>query len=67
MSSSHDRTAKKIARKNNVEYNKGQGPDIKTSLRAIEVETKDTVSDGLRQLRGFKKPVYIAGSRQCCH
>ena len=30
--------------------------------RAIEVETANTVRDGMRQLRGFRKPVYIAGS-----
>lgn len=62
MSSSHDRTANRLARKNSVAYNRGQGPDVNSPKRAIEIETADTVSDGLRQLRGFAKPVYIAGA-----
>lgn len=33
-----------------------------TGRRAIEVETAETVGDGLRQLQGFRKPVYVAGS-----
>ena len=33
-----------------------------TSRQVIEVETEGTVSDGLRQLRGFRRPVYIAGA-----
>ena len=33
-----------------------------TSRRAIEVEIESTVRDGLRQLKGFTKPVYIAGA-----
>lgn len=58
----HDDTAERIARKEGTTYNEGQGPDVQTSRRAIEVETEDTVRDGLRQLQGFQKPVYIAGS-----
>lgn len=45
-----------------MEYNQGQGPDVNSTRRAIEVETADTARDGLRQLQGFKKPVYIAGA-----
>lgn len=62
MTSKHDKTAERLARKEGVEYNQGQGPDVNSSRRAIEVETADTASDGLRQLRGFTKPVYIAGA-----
>ena len=62
MASKHDKTALKLARKFKTPYNRGQGPDINTTQQAIEVETKDTVADGLRQLRGFQKPVYIAGA-----
>lgn len=58
----HDKTANRIARKEGTAYNEGQGPDINTGRRAVEVETKDTVQDGLRQLQGFRKPVYIAGA-----
>lgn len=62
MTSKHDRTAVHLAHKEGVEYNRGQGPDVISARRAIEVETADTASDGLRQLRGFNKPVYIAGA-----
>jgi len=62
MSSSHNKTASRLARKNRVAYNRGQGLDVNTPRRAIEVETADTVRDGLRQLQGFRKPVYIAGA-----
>lgn len=62
MPSNHDKTASRLASKNRVDYNRGQGPDVNTPRRAIEVETADTARDGLRQLRGFKKPVYIAGA-----
>lgn len=62
MPSKHDQTATRIARGEGVSYNQGQGPDVNTGRRAIEVETADTVRDGLRQLQGFRKPVYIAGA-----
>ena len=58
----HDRTAEKIARQKGAPYNRGQGPDVQTPTQAIEVETKATVSDGFRQLRGFRRSVYIAGA-----
>ena len=62
MGTKHDNAAKRIARKKGVEYNRGQGPDVATPRQVIEVETVDTIRDGFRQLRGFKRPVYIAGS-----
>jgi hypothetical protein len=62
MATNHDKTAERLAWKDGVEYNRGQGPDVVSSRRAIEVETVHTVRDGLRQLQGFKKPVYIAGA-----
>ena len=61
MTSKHDKTALRIAKKQGAEYNTGQGPDINTSRRAIEVESAATIHDAMRQLRGFQKPVYIAG------
>ena len=60
--SKHDRTAERLAAKERTEYNRGQGADVQGRRRAIEVETAATVRDGLRQLRGYRKPVYIAGS-----
>ena len=62
MKSKHDETAELIARKERVEYNRGQGPDVNSIRRAIEVETTKTARDALRQLQGFRKPVYIAGA-----
>ena len=60
--SKHDQTAERLAKKERADYNRGQGADIQTARRAIEVETADTASDGLRQLQGHRKPVYIAGA-----
>ena len=62
MPSNHDKTASRLARKNSADYNRGQGPDVVTPRRAIEVETVETVRDGFRQLQGFRKPVYVAGA-----
>ena len=62
MPSKHDQTSTRIARGEGVSYNRGQGPDVNTGRRAIEVERAETVHDGLRQLQGFRKPVYIAGA-----
>lgn len=64
MTTKHDKTAKHLADKEGVDYNRGQGPDVNSRRRAIEVETAGTVSDGLRQLQGFRKPVYIAGANE---
>ena len=62
MASKHDETARRLARVEGVDYNRGQGPDIISSRRVIEVETAATASEGLRQLRGYRKPVYICGA-----
>ncbi len=62
MGTKHDDTANRIANKKGGTYNRGQGPDVITPKQVIEVETENTISDGFRQLRGFKKPVYIAGA-----
>ena len=61
MGSKHDDTARRIAAKDGVDYNRGKGADVISSRRAIEVETAETATDGLRQLQGHRKPVYIAG------
>ena len=62
MSTKHDETAQRIADKKGVSYNRGPGPDIKTSSQVIEVETADTIADASRQLRGYRCPVYVAGA-----
>lgn len=61
-SRSHRVTANRIAKKIGVDCNKGKGADVKAPHIAVEVETPSTVNDGLRQLQGHKKPVYIAGT-----
>jgi len=59
--SKHDKIAEKIAKKEGTEYNKGQGPDVKTTRRVIEVATHESdIVDSMRQLQGFKKPRYLA-------
>ena len=62
MPTKHDRTATRLAGREGVPYNRGRGADIQAPGRAIEVESRDTVRDGLRQLQGHRKPVYIAGT-----
>ena len=63
-SKSHKTTANRLAKKYGTEYNTGKGADIKANKVAIEVETAETVADGMRQLLGYKKPVYIAGTNK---
>ena len=60
-SRSHKTTSNRLAKKFKTEYNKGQGPDVQTNDKVVEIETLGTVKDGLRQLQGFSKKVYIAG------
>ena len=62
MASSHDETARRLARREGVDYNRGKGADVIGNRRVIEVETAATARDGLRQLQGHRKPVYIAGA-----
>jgi len=63
-SRSHKTTSNRIAQKYGVEYNNGKGVDIKSNRATVEVETSETVSDGLGQLQGHRGPVYIAGTNQ---
>lgn len=63
-SRSHKTTANRIAQKLGADYNTGKGADIKTSKIAVEVETPESVAEGIQQLQGHKKPVYIAGTNQ---
>lgn len=59
---SHKTTANRLAKKFKTDYNQGQGADIQAGNVAIEVETADTVNDASRQLQGYKKSVYVAGT-----
>ena len=63
-SRSHKVAANRIAKKLNTQYNNSDGVDIVTKNIAIEIETKSTVKNGIRQLQGHRKPSYIAGSNQ---
>lgn len=63
-SKAHKTTASRIAWRFNTDYNAGPGADIQAPNVAVEVETPETVRSGLRQLRGYQKPVYIAGTNQ---
>lgn len=54
--SNHDKTAQAIAENKGVDYNKGQGPDIKTPRQTIEVETRNTIGDAGVNFRGTEAP-----------
>jgi len=58
----HDKVAGRIAQQQGTHYNRGQGADVRSPKRAIEVETARTIGDAARQLAGYQKPVYIAGA-----
>lgn len=60
--SKHDRVAERLAKQQGVEYNPGQGADIQSHSRAIEVENPQTIGEAARQLAGYQKPVYVAGA-----
>jgi len=62
MGRKHDEVAKRLAQREGTDYNKGQGADIKGKRRIVEVETGGTVADAARQLAGYNKPVYVAGT-----
>lgn len=58
--SKHDKVAEKIAKAQGTKYESAEGPDINTPKFTVEVEiNKNKFSEGIRQLRGFKKPVYL--------
>ena len=63
-SRSHEATSNRIAQKYGVEYNDGEGVDIKSKRATVEVETPDTVADAQGQLRGHRGPAYIAGTNK---
>ncbi len=63
-SKSHKTTANRIAKKLGTEYNSEKGVDIVAPKIAVEVETEGTIRDGIRQLQGYRKPVYIAGTNK---
>jgi len=63
-SRSHKTAANRIAKKLNAEYNSGEGVDIKSPKATVEVETPETVPGAPSQLRGYRGPVYIAGTNQ---
>lgn len=56
----HDTIAEKIAEKRGTKYKSTEGPDINTSKFAVEVEiNKNKLPEGIRQLQGIKRPVYL--------
>ena len=63
-SRAHEATAERIAKRFNTKYNPGEGPDIVTVQAAVKVEPPDAVKDGIRQLQGYQKRVYIAGTNK---
>jgi RNase P/RNase MRP subunit p30 len=60
----HKATANRLAKKFQTEYTPEKGVDITNKRIAIEIESPQTVKDGIQQLQGYKKPVYIAGTNK---
>lgn len=60
--SKHDKVSERIAKRQKTTYNRGPGVDVKGSRAVVEVETTNTVHGAARQLKGYKKPVYVAGT-----
>ena len=59
--SKHDQIANRLAQGEGTMYNQGQGPDVQTPRRVIEVATSEAdLRDSMRQLQGFDKPRYLA-------
>ncbi len=56
--------ANRLAKKFNTEYIPGVGADVKTKRIAIKVVSAESIEDGMRELRGHRKPVYLAGTNK---
>lgn len=61
MSKMHDIVAKRIAKKFDVFYNAGRGPDIMKYPMVIEVVLSKDVEKGMNNLTDFEGPSYLAG------
>ncbi len=60
--SKHDDVARRIARKNNTQYNRGKGADVEASGRTIEVESKNSIGEAEEQLADYEGLTYVAGT-----
>ena len=58
-SRAHETLAKKLAKKHGVNYPPKKGADIVTNNAVYEVDTDKGISDAIRQLQGYQKPVFI--------
>ena len=61
MSKNHDIVANRIAKKFNVFYNAGRGPDIMKYPMVVEVVLSSEVEKGMKYLEDFEGPSYLAG------
>ena len=59
---SHKITATRIAGRLGTSYTASKGVDIKSPQATVEVRTLETVEGAPGRLRGYKGPVYIAGT-----
>lgn len=58
--SKHDSISEQVAKARGTKYNPVKGPDINALNLAAEVEVnKNNFAQGIRQLQGFTKPVYL--------
>ncbi len=60
----HDEVANRIATKFDTFYNRGYGPDIFNRKIVIEVVLANTIKNAFELLKGWEKPVYMAGATQ---
>ena len=62
MSTLHDETAIRIAKKFQTFYNRGCGPDVFTDNIVVEVVLANSIKNAFKKLKGWQLPVYMAGS-----
>lgn len=62
--SAHDKTADYLSRKFSIPYHGDEGADLQGRI-VIEIEKDpNKISEAKRQLQGYKKPRYIAGTNK---
>lgn len=58
--SKHDQIAERFAEQENVEYNRGKGPDVKGKDRTLEIAVSSSdVQSSVKQVRRYRKPYIV--------
>ncbi len=61
---SHKIVGNRLAKKFKTQYNFGRGADIKTPSIAVVVVAPKAFAHAPRQLQGYRKPVFMAGTNK---